>query len=118
MSKQRPIKLKIDVTKILKDHLYKGAKGTYLDCVVWPNKNGAGQHGDTHYIVQELNRQARDAGERGPIIGNATVPEQEQPQPVPRPARQPDRVVATTQQGHPVHESAISDGMEDSDIPF
>lgn len=112
MSKQRPIKLKIDVTKIIKDHLYKGAKGTYLDCVLWPNKNGAGQHGDTHYIVQELNRQARDAGERGPIIGNATVPEQErqeQSRPAPRP-----------QQTRPAPKQAESfqDDMEEDSIPF
>lgn len=85
MSKQRPIKLKIDVTKIIKDHLFKGGKGTYLDCVVWPNKDGAGQYGDTHYIVQELSRAARDAGERGPIVGNLTLPEMEAPAPAPVP---------------------------------
>lgn len=104
MSKQRPIKLKIDVSKILKDHLYQGAKGKYLDCVVWPNKNGTGQHGDTHYIVQELNRAARDAGERGPIIGNATVPQNApRQQQQAKPVREPDE---------------FGGGMEDDNIAF
>lgn len=112
MSKQRPIKLKIDVTKILKDHLFKGGKGTYLDCVVWPNKNGAGQYGDTHYIVQELSRQARDSGEWGPIIGNATVPEQEAPAPRPNKYERPKQAQDDFGSG------PISDGMENDDIPF
>jgi hypothetical protein len=91
MSKPRPITLKIDVTKILKEHLFKGAKGTYLDLVVWPNKDGTGQFGDNHYVVQEVSKAARDAGERGPIIGNAKVPEVEAPPPVTRPQQQPAR---------------------------
>ena len=72
----RPIKIKIDVSKIDKAALYKGAKGTYLDCVAWPSK-ATGQYGDTHYIVQELSREKRDAGEKGAIIGNMTVPDDE-----------------------------------------
>jgi hypothetical protein len=110
MSKPRPITLKIDVTKILKEHLFKGAKGTYLDLVVWPNKDGTGQFGDTHYVVQEVSKAARDAGERGPIIGNAKVPEVETPPPRREspPARRPA----------PREEAPMSDGMEDSEIPF
>lgn len=79
----RPIKLKINVTRILKDHLYAGKNGKYLDLVVWPNKNGPDQYGNTHMVCQELSKEARDAGEKGPIIGNLTLPEQEAP-----PARQ------------------------------
>ena len=87
----KPIKFKLDVTKISKTHLYKGAKGTYLDCVAWPNKNGADQYGFTHYVVQELSREAREAGEKGAIIGNLSLPEQEQPRfmaPAPKQAQQ------------------------------
>jgi hypothetical protein len=72
----KPIKFKLDVTKIDKTHLYKGAKGTYLDCVVWPNKNGADKFGFTHYVVQEISREAREAGGKGAIIGNLALPEQ------------------------------------------
>lgn len=73
----RPIKIKIDVTKIDKAALFKGKKGIYLDAVLWPNKNGTGEYSDTHYIVQEISKERREAGEKGAIIGNATVPENE-----------------------------------------
>jgi len=85
MSKQRPIKLRINVSKILKEHLYTGKNGKLLDLVVWPNKDGADQFGNTHYVVQELSRAARDAGDRGPIVGNLTLPEMEAPAPTPKP---------------------------------
>jgi len=85
----RPITLKIDVSKIDKSHLYKGAKGTYLDVAIWPNKDGSGQYGDTHYAVQQVSKDKREAGVRGPIIGNATVPFEGLPQERPaRPATQ------------------------------
>jgi len=82
----RPITLKIDISKIDKSHLYKGAKGTYLDVAIWPNKDGAGQYGDTHYAVQQVAKEKREAGVRGPIIGNATVPFEGLPQERPAPA--------------------------------
>lgn len=113
MAKPRPIKLKLDVTKIVKEHLFKGNKGTYLDLVVWPNKDGKDQYGNTHYVVQELNRAARDAGERGPIIGNLTLPENDEPAPAPRQQRPPAR---QTPQQHA--EESVNDGMETDDIPF
>ena len=80
----KPIKLRIDVTKINKDHIYIGKKGKYLDCVVWPNRDGADDYGFTHRVVQEVSREAREAGEKGPIIGNLAMPEQEQQQSRPK----------------------------------
>lgn len=70
----KPITLRIDVTKIDKTHLFKGKSGTYLNVVIWPNKDGTDQFENTHYAVQELSREAREAGEKGKIIGNAKVP--------------------------------------------
>lgn len=103
----RPIKLKINVTRILKDHLYAGKNGKYLDIVVWPNKNGPDQYGNTHFVCQELSKEARDAGEKGPIIGNLTLPEQEAP-----PARQ----AAPVRQQRQQEESMTP--MEEDEIPF
>lgn len=77
----RPIKIKINVTRILKEYLFEGKNGKYLDLVAWPNKNGAGQYGDTHFVVQDLPRDAREKGEQGPILGNLTLPDDEQQQP-------------------------------------
>lgn len=85
----KPIKAKIDVTKILKEHLFIGNKGTYLDVAIWPNKNGPSDRGETHYIVQEISREARDRGERGPIIGNLTIPDDAPPPPRQQPQRPP-----------------------------
>jgi len=63
-------KLKIDVTKIDKTHLFKGAKGTYLDLTLIENKDGLDQYGNDGFIVQDIGKEAREAGEKGPIIGN------------------------------------------------
>lgn len=119
MSKPRPITLKLNVSKILKEHLFKGKNGTYLDLVVWPNKDGEGQYGDTHYVVQELSKAARDKGERGPIIGNAKVPEIEAPPPPPPPARQqPTRQRPLVRENDDMGDTSYQTGMEEDSIPF
>ena len=102
----RPIKIKIDVSKIDKAALYKGTKGTYLDCVAWPSKT-PGQYGDTHYIVQELSREARDAGEKGAIIGNMTVPDEEQPRQEARPVQRQAKM-----------DEVFTPEVGEDDIPF
>jgi hypothetical protein len=66
-----PIKIKIDVTKIDKAALYKGAKGIYLDAVLWPTPDS--QYGDDYRITQDLPKEARDAGKKGEILGNGKV---------------------------------------------
>lgn len=101
----RPIKLKLNVSRILKDHLYPGKNGKYLDLVAWPNKNGADQYGNTHFVCQEVSREARDKGEKGPIIGNLTLPEQEA-----LPVRQTPPVRQQRQQE--------TEPMEEDDIHF
>jgi len=64
------IKLKIDCKKISKEDLYEGKKGTYLDAVLMNNKDGRDQYGNDGFIVQDLGKERRLAGEKGPIIGN------------------------------------------------
>lgn len=66
---QNKVSLKIDVTKIDKTRLYEGKKGVYLDCLLMPNA-GESKFGDDGFIIQSISKEARDAGERGPIIGN------------------------------------------------
>lgn len=61
---------KIDVTKIDKKHLFNGEKGTYLDMLLVENKDGRDSYGNDGYIAQGVSKEARLAGERGPIIGN------------------------------------------------
>lgn len=64
------IKIKIDVSKISKADLYQGKKGIYLDAVLYENRDGQSQYGDDGYVVQGISKEKRDAGERGPIVGN------------------------------------------------
>ncbi len=64
------ITLKINVTKIDKSALFEGKNGKYLDLVLFDNKNGTDQYGNDGFVTQDIGRERREAGERGPIIGN------------------------------------------------
>ena len=66
------INLKIDVTKIDKSRLFKGAKGTYLDAQVFLNED-ADDYGNHGMITQAVSKEEREAGTRGAILGNAKV---------------------------------------------
>lgn len=63
-------KAKINVLQILKQYLFEGRSGKYLDIAGFLNKDGKGQYGDDGFIVQEISKEAREKGEKGPIIGN------------------------------------------------
>lgn len=103
----KPIKIKINVTKIQKEHLYRAKSGAiYLNCAVFPNQDGRGDYGDTHFIVQEMPREAREAGTARPIIGNMSVPEDE--------AAPPSR----GNQAQPQTPPPSAKDMSDEDIPF
>tara|TARA_R110000823_G_scaffold293109_1_gene411915 strand:- start:278 stop:568 length:291 start_codon:yes stop_codon:yes gene_type:complete len=66
------VKLSIDVTKINKDLLHKGLKGTYLNCTVFI-VDEPDQYGNNGMITQEVSKEAREAGQQGPILGNCKV---------------------------------------------
>lgn len=67
------VNIKIDVTKIDKELLVKGKKGTYLDATVFINPDEADQYGNHGMVTQSLSKEAREAGEKGNILGNAKV---------------------------------------------
>jgi len=96
-------RLKIDVTKIDKSALYKGAKGTYLDITLLDNRDGTDQYGNDGMIVQDIGRERREAGEKGPIIGNWKHLESK-PKPDPH-----NTAKGNAYQPHPA---------DDSDIPY
>jgi hypothetical protein len=60
----------IDVTKISKDALFHGKKGIYLNLVMFENRDGPDQFGNEGYIQQDIGKDRRARGEKGPIIGN------------------------------------------------
>jgi hypothetical protein len=61
---------KIDVTKIDRDAMFKGEKGTYLDITI-VLKDEPDQYGNDGMITQDIGKDRREAGERGAILGNA-----------------------------------------------
>ena len=97
------IKLKIDVTKIDKALLFKGQKGTYLDATLLPNRGGPDEYGNNYFIVQDVGKEKRLAGQKGPIIGNAKV----------MGSRPKD-----TPKDKPKASKPPVDDNDDSDIPF
>ena len=66
------VSIKIDVTKIDKDRLYKGAKGTYLDAQVFLNDE-PDQYGNHGMITQQVSKDERESGQKGAILGNVKV---------------------------------------------
>lgn len=84
------INIKIDVTKILKEHLFQGKNGAkYLDITLWENRDGVDSYGNTHMAVQALPKELRDAGQKGPILGNGREFGQAAQRPAPRQSSPP-----------------------------
>lgn len=79
------VNLKIDVSKIQKEHLFKGEKGTYLDLTAFINVDEQGQYGDNGMVTQNWKDQQK--GE-GPILGNAKVFWRDDGQQAQQPAQQ------------------------------
>ncbi len=67
------VSLKIDVTKIDKARLFKGAKGTYLDATVFVDVDDLDQYGNSGMITQDVTKGERDSGVKGNILGNCKV---------------------------------------------
>lgn len=91
MNEQRII-AKVDVKKLLKEHFFQGKVNKeghaplYVDLMLIPTSDS--KYGDDFFIVQSVNKEARERGERGPIVGNAKYPQQQQQA---QPARTPTR---------------------------
>lgn len=98
------IRAKINVSKIDKNLLFKGEKGLYLDLSMLENRDGTDQYGNDGMIIQDVSKEDRERGVKGPIIGNwkqvgqkpAAAPQCLQSQgrrpaaPPPRPPADPD----------------------------
>jgi hypothetical protein len=65
------ITAKIDVTKIDKNRLFKGQKGTYLDIVLIETPND--KNGNHYMVVESITKEERDSGKQGTILGNAKI---------------------------------------------
>jgi len=63
------IELKIDVTKIDKQRLYRGEKGTYLTMTAFVDLDEKDQYGNSGMITHKKN----EGEDRAPILGNSKV---------------------------------------------
>ena len=65
------IKCKIDVTKVIKEWLFTGQKGTYLNVTVLYNAE-KDQYGNNGQVVQDVPTEIykKDKSKKGPILGN------------------------------------------------
>tara|TARA_R110000824_G_scaffold179451_1_gene359659 strand:- start:660 stop:977 length:318 start_codon:yes stop_codon:yes gene_type:complete len=67
------ISVRIDVTKIDKARLYKGAKGTYLDLTTFVDTDQKDQYENNGFISQSVDKEEREQGVKTPILGNVKV---------------------------------------------
>ncbi|MBT7350528.1 hypothetical protein HN803_07150 [candidate division WWE3 bacterium] len=67
------ISIKLDVSKIDKSRLFKGAKGIYMDLTTFIDTEVEGQYGDHGFISQSVDKEERAAGVQTPILGNCKV---------------------------------------------
>lgn len=64
------ITLNINCSRIDKKYMVEGKNGKYVDLVLFENKSGKDQYGNDGFVVQGVSKEARDRGEKGPILGN------------------------------------------------
>jgi len=67
------ISIRINVEKIDKARLYKGAKGTYLDLTTFVDLDTKDQYDNNGFIKQSTSKEERDAGVKTEILGNVKV---------------------------------------------
>ena len=67
------VAVKIDVTKIDKARLFKGAKGTYLDTTVFIDLDELDQYGNSGMVTQDVSKEEREQKVQGNILGNVKV---------------------------------------------
>lgn len=67
------ISLKIDVTKIEEGRLYQGKTAKYLDATVFVDLDNFDQYDNSGMITQDITKEERGRGVKGPILGNCKV---------------------------------------------
>ena len=106
------VQVKIDVSKIDKTLLFKGAKGVYLDATVFIDIDTPDQYGNHGMVTQDISKEAKDAGDKGPILGNVKVFWKDADNSVQKPVQKP-----VQQQSKPGKPAANGADFDD-DIPF
>lgn len=114
------ISIKIDVKKIEKARLFKGAKCTYLDLTTFIDTDQLDQYENNGFISQSVSKEERDQGVKTPILGNCKVfyNDSSQGQPMGQPA-QPGSTMDQAFGGARQQQPMPQGGEDfDDDIPF
>jgi hypothetical protein len=67
------IVVNINVTRVDKSALFEGKNGKYMSLVLHENREGKDQYGNDGFVTQDIGKERRLSGERGPILGNYKV---------------------------------------------
>jgi len=67
-----PILAKINYDLIDQSRLFSGKKGRYLDIALIDTPND--KYGNDFMVVQSVSKEDREAGKKGPILGNGKYP--------------------------------------------
>ena len=67
------VSLKINVSMIEKARLFAGQKGKYLDATVFIDLDQLDQYDNSGMITQDVSKEEKDQGVKGPILGNCKV---------------------------------------------
>jgi hypothetical protein len=107
------VNLKIDVTKIDKERLFKGQKGTYLDAIVFVDVDNPDEYGNNGMITQAVSKEEREAGTKGAILGNSKVFLKKGGSSYPEDKPEPEQPPKLTPTMPP-----MPDEQDEDDIPF
>lgn len=81
------LRIKIDVKKLLKEHFFNANSGAiYVDVALWENRDGKDKYENDGFLTQEVSKEARERGEKGPIVGNWRYLQKKQARPQPPPS--------------------------------
>jgi hypothetical protein len=105
------VSLNIDVMKIAKAQLVQGKKGKYLNATIFIDVDNADQYGNHGMITQDLTKEEKDRGDKGPILGNGKVFWKADAQPTSYQQQQPNG-------GYAKNFQAPADDNFDDDVPF
>ena len=78
------IVIRIDVKKINKEFLFRGEKGVWMDLKLMDRPD---EYENDGYVVQNPTQAQREAGEKGPIIGNWRNIQTKKPAAPPKPTK-------------------------------
>ena len=67
------IRIKLNVSAIEKERLFKGQKGVYLDATCFINLDEKDQYDNNGFVSQDVSKEEREANVKGPILGNVQV---------------------------------------------